>query len=161
MLLYSWSSHETVWVTINPFIETFLMCYNRNVRILSHDHQNTFTIEVYKHSRYLLLQYMKCPDIEYQKIPSYYYFCFIYFIWNSLYKLGMKYLEYLKIAYFNLTWITKAWAIYVSRGTYPLDRLCRILRAHLLLFEQKKSSSWGVKVYGVYPISKVQYLYCC
>ena len=40
---------ETVWVTINPFIETFLMCNNRNVHILSHDHQNTFTIEVSKH----------------------------------------------------------------------------------------------------------------
>ena len=71
------------------------MCYNRNVRILSHDHQNTFTIEVYKHSRYLLLQYMKCPDIEYQKIPTYKYFLSI--LDKSLHR------EYLKIAHFNLT----------------------------------------------------------
>ena len=58
--------------SIHPFeIQSMLMWCNRNAHILSHDHQNTFTIEVYKHSRYLLLQYMKCPDIEYQKIPKY------------------------------------------------------------------------------------------
>ena len=147
-LLFLWRSHETVCLTINPFIETFLMCYNRNVRILSHDHQNTFTIEVYKHWRHcccytLNVKIENAHDNE-NKISR-----------------DFTTMNFSIIILFNLRWIIKLSAIYTERGTYPLNRLCRILRAHLLFPEQKKSSSWGAKVYGVYPISKVQYLYCC
>ena len=132
------------------------MCYNRNVRILSHDHQNTFTIEVYKHWRHFC-----CYTLNVKTGNAHNNENKILKHFTTMHRSSMLYLSFSMMIICNSRGIIKVSAINMERGTYPLNRLCRILRAHLLFPEQKKSSSWGAKVYGVYPISKVQYLYCC